>query len=259
MFYPTWDNATSYPVGSIVSFNGLLYEATFYHNPASTLEPNVEMGAHPTDPIFLTQRSWIIYGALPAGYSPSPFVLAPHILIRQVDFNEHYDLSAQFAPGPYGDDQGISKQEYAGSINYPTTPCPAAKCVVSLSHLGGPIYGTNFQLVKTLYNPVLAPSGTYYIDGPSNPEGETNTLYVWWGIQSPNCFRRSVKLFADTGEVDGSGNPIIEEQTFTPTDNTYSVGPATPIEWFAPGNQSVTFSSLPGPALLNAFEIAGND
>jgi hypothetical protein len=215
------------------------------------------MGAHPTEPIFLTQRSWTIYGVLPTGYSPSPFVLGPAILIRQVDPNEHYVLNAQFAPGPYGDDQGISKQEYAGSINYPTTPCPAAKCVASLSRLAGAIYGTSFQLVKTLYNPVLAPSGTYYIDGPDNPEGETNSLYVWWATQSPSCFRRSVKLFC--GTFDEFYDPLMLEETFTPTDNTYSVGAATPIEWFAPGNQSVIFSSTRPMSLENAFDIAGND
>lgn len=258
MSYPQWDNSTSYPVGSIVWFNGLLYEATLYHNPASTLEPNVEMGAHPTQPIFLTQRSWTIYGVLPTGYSQSPFVLAPRILIRQVDPQDHYVLNAQFAPGPYGDDQGISKQEYAGSPNNPTTPCPAAKCVATLEHLAGSIYGTQFGLIKTLYNPVLAPSGTYYIDGPDKPVGESNTLYVWWSVSSPSVFRRSVKLYCAT--VDDYYDPVMLEETFVPTDNDYNVGMATPIEWFAPGNQSVSFSSNhPILDLQNAFEIEGND
>lgn len=257
MAYPAWDDATSYPVGSIVTFNNLTYIATSYHNPASTEAPNVEMGTDPYNPIFESQRAWTIYATLPPGYQPSQFGLSPHILIKKIDYQDDYVYFGQYAPGPYGNDQGYSTQHFAGSPNNPSTPCPAAKCLVSIYAASGHIYGTSFQLVKTLFNPVLAPSGTYYIDGPAKPDGETNTLYVWWGIQSPSCFRRSVKLFCIT--INDLYEPVMLEETFTPTDNDYNVGSSTPIEWFAPGNQSVTFTSTHGLDLQNAYEVAEND
>lgn len=267
MFYPTWDNATSYPVGSIVSFNGLLYLATLYHNPASTTEPNVEMGTNPSAPVFFgSQRSWTIYGALPPGYSPSPFILTTAILTRKLDPNDDYDFGGQFAPGIYGDDQGISKQEYAGSVNNPTTPCPASKCDVNLNDIRGSIYGSNAQYIYELFNPVLSSTGDYYINGPLNPDGETNTLYVWWATQSPSRFRRSITINAQTGYDEFTFEPINETETFVPDDNTYSVGGSYDMRrWIAPGNQSATFVSMamPGvsfvPVLLNAYEIAPND
>ena len=262
MSYPTWDDATSYPINSIVWFNNLLYQATFYHDPANTDKPNVEMGLHPYDPAFYgSQRGWVIYGVLPPGYSPSPIVLSAFRLIKKIDPYDDYTIGS-VDTGPYG--EGISEQHFSGSINNPTIPCPANQCGPVLEHLSGSIYGASFGFMYELVNPVLAPSGDYYINGPLNEPGEPNTLYVWWSVRSPSLFRRSVKLFAELG-TDEFGHLIIGEQTFTPTDDTYNVGASTPIQWYAPGNQSVTFTSIPAPTeeiapiLLSAYEIDGNN
>jgi hypothetical protein len=258
MFYPQWNNTTSYPVNSIVVYNGLLYQATYYHNPASTAEPNVEMGTDPYDPTFFgSQRAWTLYATLPAGGGPTPFVPTTNILVRQVDPNDQYSLMGQYAPGVYGNDQGYSTQEYAGSVNNPTIPCPADKCVVAVSSNASGIYGNAFQLVKELVNPYKPAGSSYYISGGLNPPGTLNTLYVWWGIQAAFCFRRSVKLYCET--TDALGNTSIVDNTFVPSDNEYNVGLSTPIQWFEPGNQSVTFTSYSGFSLQNAFDIAPND
>lgn len=268
MAYPEWESGTSYPIGSIVAYNNLTYIATGYHDPANFDPPNVEMGTDPFNPIFLTQRGWTIYATLPTGYSPSAYILSTAILTRKLDFNDDYVFGGQFAPGPYGDDQGISKQEYAGSVNNPTTPCPASKCDVNLNDIRGSLYGSNGQFLfdGELINPVLSPSGLYYIDGPLNPDGESNTLYVWWCNQSPSRFRRSIKIYAIIGYDDVTGDPIIDEKTIVPNDDNYNVGFSTGImNWRAPGNESAQFVSIPAPGsqvvpeLLGAFEIDGND
>jgi hypothetical protein len=258
MFYPQWNNTTSYPVGAVVVYNGLLYQATYYHNPSSTAAPNVEMGTDPSDPTFYgSQRAWTPYATLPAGGGPSPFVPTTNILTRQIDPSDDYNLGGEFAPGVYGNDQGYSRQEYAGSYNNPTTPCPANECILMIGSNASLIYGNSFQLIKELLNPYKPAGSSYYVSGPMNAPGTVNTLYVWWGIQAAYCFRRSVKLYCET--EDASGNVSMVNSTFTPTDDNYNVGPSTPIQWFAPGNESVIFSSYNGFTLQNAFEIAPND
>lgn len=248
MSYPQWDNATSYPVGSIVWFNNLLYQATGYHDPASTLAPNVEMGTDPFNPIFLSQRSWTLYATLPTGYSPSQFIPTTSILIKQQDINDRYVFFGQYAPSPYG--YGESSQRYAGSSNNPTTPCPADKCISMLVTGSGLTYGDGFNVTKILVNPVKPPGYTYYISGPYNPYPDPNTLYVWWEFASTYCFRRPVVL---TCECDG----VIQNQTFTPTDDNYTTM-ATPVEWYTPGNASATFSFVSGFGDVT-YDIAPND
>lgn len=250
MSYPQWDNATSYPVGSIVWFNNLLYQATQYHNPANFDPPNVEMGIDPFNPIFLTQRGWTIYATLPTGYSPSQFVPDTNLLIKQQDINDRYVYFGQYAPGPYG--EGESSQRYAGSLNNPTTPCPADKCIsmLSTSGPGGLTYGNTFNVTKTLVNPIKPPGYTYYIDGPLNPYPDPNTLYVWWEFTATYCFRRPVTLTCD---CDG----VIQNQTFTPTDDNYTTM-STPVEWYTPGNASATFNFVSYFGDVT-YEIASND
>jgi hypothetical protein len=245
--YPQWDSAVSYPVGSIVWFNNLLYQATQYHDPASSLAPNVEMGTDPFNPIFLTQRSWTLYATLPTGYNPSQFVPDTNLLIKQQDINDRYVLFGQYAPGPYG--EGESSQRYAGSSNNPTTPCPADKCISMVAASGG-VYGNLFAVTKTLVNPVKPPGYTYYIDGPLNPYPDPNTLCVWWEFNATYCFRRPVVLTCD---CDG----VIQNQTFTPTDDNYTTM-STPVEWYTPGNASVTFSFV-GYFGDVTYDIAPND
>jgi hypothetical protein len=248
MSYPQWDNATSYPVGSIVWFNNLLYQATGYHDTASTLAPNVEMGTDPFNPIFLSQRSWTLYATLPTGYSPSQFAPDTNILIKQQDINDRYVFFGQYAPSPYG--FGESSQLYAGSSNNPTTPCPADKCISMLATGSGFTYANTFNITKQLVNPVKPPGYTYYISGPYNPYPDPNTLYVWWEFNATYCFRRPVVL---TCECDG----VIQNQTFTPTDDNYTTM-ATPVEWYTPGNASATFSFVSGFGDVT-YDIAPND
>ena len=255
MPYPVWNNVTSYPIGSIVSFNNLLYIATAYHNPASTTAPNVEMGTDPSFPIFGSQRSWTLYSTLPTGYLDSVFVPDRNILTKPVDFNDQYSLDGADVPGIYGNQYGIAKDYYIGTPNNPTIPCPANQCISMVATSSGPIYSSGYQEIRTIINPVLGPGG-YYIDGPSNYPS-TDTLYVWWGIQAAHAFRRNVTLYCDT--FDSTPSPILQTQTFTPTDDNYNVGAATAIGWYAPGNQSVTVTGYIGFTLYSAFEIAVND
>jgi hypothetical protein len=255
MPYPVWDNSTSYPVNTIVSFNGLLYIATFYHNPASNSPPNVETGLHPSNPgLFGLQRSWTLYSTLPTGYSASDYVPDVNILTKPVDVNDQYNFLGATVPGIYGNDQGIAQDYYPGTPNATTTPCPANKCILMVTN--GLVYGNSFQEIRSIMNPVLGPSG-YYIDGPTNYPA-IDTLYVWWGIQAAYGFRRTVTLYCDT--IDSSGNPLLQTKTFTPTDDNYNVGPSTPIGWYAPGNESTTFTSYSGVFTLHsAYEIDAND
>jgi len=255
MSYTVWNNVTSYPVNTIVSFNELLYIATFYHDPASTAAPNVETGLHPSNPgLFGLQRSWTLYSTLPTGYSASDFVPDVNILTKPVDVNDQYFFLGATVPGIYGNDQGIAQDYYQGTSNNPTTPCPANKCILMVTN--GLVYGNAFQEIRSIMNPVIGPGG-YYIDGPTNYPA-IDTLYVWWGIQAAYGFRRSVTLYCDT--IDASGNPLLQTQTFTPTDDNYNVGPSTAIAWYAPGNQSTTFTSYSGVfTLYSAYEIDAND
>jgi len=257
MFYPAWDSGTSYAVGSIVSFNGLLYIATFYHDPASTAAPNVETGLHPSNPgLFGLQRSWTLYSTLPTGYLDSVFVPDRNILTKPVDFNDQYSIDGATVPGIYGNDQGVAQDYYIGTPNNPSSPCPANQCISMVATSNGLVYGNSFQEIRSIMNPVMGPSG-YYIDGPTNYPA-IDTLYVWWGIQAAYGFRRSVTLYCDT--IDASGNPLLQTQTFTPTDDNYNVGPSTAIAWYAPGNQSTTFTSYSGVfTLYSAYEIDAND
>jgi hypothetical protein len=120
----------------------------------------------------------------------------------------------------------------------------------------GLVYGNSFQQIRSIQNPVIGPGG-YYIDGPTNYPA-IDTLYVWWGIQAAYGFRRTVTLYCDT--IDSSGNPLLQTKTFTPTDDNYNVGPSTPIGWYAPGNESTTFTSYSGVfTLYSAYEIDAND
>ena len=256
MAYPAWDSGTSYPVNSIVSFNGLLYIATFYHDPANTDPPNVETGLHPSQPaLFGLQRSWTLYSTLPTGYSASAFVPDVNILTKPIDPNDQYNYIGATVPGIYGNDQGVAQDYYTGTPNAPTSPCPANKCILMTASTNGSVYGNGFQEIRAIINPVLGPGG-YYIDGPTN-DPASDTLYVWWGIQAAYGFRRSVTLYCDT--FDSSPSPILKTQTFTPTDNNYNVGAATPIEWYAPGNESMTFTGYISFTLYSAYEIDGND
>jgi hypothetical protein len=259
MFYPAWDNATSYPVNSIVSFNGLLYIATFYHDPASTVAPNVETGLHPVYPaLFGLQRSWTLYSTLPTGYTASPFSLSYRVLISPVEENDRY-FRFNEVPGIYN--EGISREELTGTFTNVNSPCPLDKCVVSIDHVSGPIYGTSFSYAYTLFNPVLAPSGTYYQNGPDNAPGGTNTLYIWWRTSSPSVFQRSVTIYAETG-IDPSGNPVITQTTFVPSDNTYNNGAGAMLFWYAPGNQDAIFTSgeIGMPVFIEAaYDVAPND
>ena len=250
MAYPAWDNATSYPIGSIVTYNNLTYIATGYHDPANFDPPNVEMGTDPFNPIFLTQRGWTLYATLPTGYNPSQFVPDTNLLIKQQDINDRYVYLGQYAPGPYG--EGESYQRYAGSLNNPTTPCPADKCISTIvtSGPGGFAYANTFNITKQLVNPIKPPGYTYYIDGPLNPYPDPNTLYVWWEFNATYCFRRPVTLTCD---CDG----VIQNQTFTPTDNNYTTM-STPVQWYTPGNASATFSFVSYFGDIT-YEIASND
>jgi hypothetical protein len=260
MAYPAWDSGTSYAVGSIVSFNNLLYLATFYHNPANTDAPNVAVEPHPSNPaLFGSQRSWTIYSTLPTGYSESPFFLSFRALTSPVEEDDRY-FRSNVVPAIYY--EGTSQEELAGTALVVNNPCPASQCVVALYRGNGFIYGAEGFYAYELTNPILAPSGTYYISGPgATGPGEINTLHVWYRTSSPSMFRRNVTLYAKTGE-DGSGDPIITSNTFTPTDNTYRNADGQLIYWYAPGNEDTTFTAVwpYSPELvLNAYNIAPND
>lgn len=248
MSYPTWSSAVSYSVGSIVWYNNLLYQATQYHDPASTLAPNIETGSDPLNPIFLTQRSWTLYAILPTGYLASEFVPDSNLLIKQQDINDRYVYFGEYAPSPYG--EGESLQRYAGSPNNPTTPCPANQCISMVTTASGNTYANFFNVTKLLVNPIKPTGYTYYIDGPLNTYPTPNTLYVWWEFSATYCFRRDVVI---TCECDG----VVQNQTFTPTDDNYTTG-STPVEWYTPGNASVTFSFVSSYGDVT-YEVAPND
>lgn len=263
MAYPAWDSGTSYAVGSIVSFNNLLYLATFYHNPANTDAPNVAVEPHPSNPaLFGSQRSWTIYSTLPTGYTASPFYIYTRELIVPLEPNDRY-FRFNEVQGIYGNDQGKSLEELTGTATTVINPCPANKCVTTLNRGNGPIYGTDFYYSIQLFNPVLDPTGTYYIDGPDNVPGGNNLLYIWWRTSSPSVFRRPVTIHVIEA-LDASGNPIVTTKTFTPTDNTYNTGlyGSTMRQWVAPGNQDVLLTS--GEVGLPYFyepvyDVDGND
>lgn len=251
MVYAQWNDTTSYPVNTIVVYNGLLYQATAYHNTSSTDAPNVEMGTIPFDTFFGSQRAWTLY-ATPNGYGTSQFVPGTSVLKNHQDPNDDYTLSGEFAPGIYGNDQGISNQYYAGSTNNPTTPCPANQCVLTINTQGpgGLAYNSTFGITKTLINPVKPSGYTYYINGPLNTYPDPNTLHVWWEFTAPYCFRRPVIFSAD---VDGT----INTRTLTPTDDNYT-NFTTPIEWYTPSNSSVTFNFIFSIGYVT-FDIDPND
>jgi len=249
MAYPEWESGTSYPVGSIVSYNNLEYIATQYHDPANFDPPNVEMGTDPYNPIFLTQRGWTIHATLPAGYSPTPYALGTNLLIRQVDVNDWYDgYNAQYAPSPYND--ATSLQVYAGSLNNPTIPCPANQCILMVTN--GVYTNSPGQFTRILLNPVKPPGYTYYINGPMKPDGETNVLHHWWQFPSTYMFCRSV-----TFQCEEDGVPV--SKTINPTDDNYT-NMTTPLEWYTPSNSDFTLNFLySGGDIGNNYDIAPND
>lgn len=247
MAYPEWESGISYPVGSIVTYNDLTYEATQYHDPANFDPPNVEMGTDPVNPIFETQRGWTIYAATALPY----YFAKNNVLIKHQDNNDDYVYFGQYAPGPYIND-AQSIQYFAGSPNNPTTPCPADKCITMVE---GPAYQDGFAIVRELINPIKPAGYTYYISGPSNYPSP-DTLYVWWGAASTYCFRRQVTLTCAVSDLDG--NITIENKSFTPSDDNYNLVYSTGIEWCTPGNVSTTFSFV-GYHGFVSYDIEGND
>jgi hypothetical protein len=269
MSYPAWNSATSYPLGSIVTFNGQVYKATYFHDPANNDPPNVEFGPGPYPvPAYGSLRGWIIWAELPAGYTESMFTPIFFLLSIPYDPADRYAFSAT-EPNPYGGGAlygGRCEHAYTGTTNNPSTPCPVGKCGVQLSTLSS-LYGDGFYF-EYLVNPVLytnpATGQTSYINGTFIP-GTSNQLHGWVWFRATYCFRRT---FTVECEVDG----VMESRTATPTDYNYLQDPygvphlqppSPPGVWdtpyFAPGTQSVQFTVINSYNNPIITEVENND
>lgn len=251
MSYPTWNNATTYLVDSIVYFEGILYQATLYHNPSNTEPPNVEM--REVDPLFGPQRGWTIYcGPQPSGSFGGRQQATMTATKQPYDPDDDWTLAMvsnnKYQPSPYG--VGFSNTIYQGTNNNPTTPCPKGDCQVYFDN--GAVYdgSVNHYEFTILVNPVLVtmPDGrTFYTNGP---EAETNTSFVFFFHDAGWAYKRTFECTYKRG-----GDPVTQEsQTFVGEEKFYirppfilQVQPFPPFTgwdapYFAPGNEAFTVS-----------------
>jgi hypothetical protein len=252
MAYPPWLSTVNYPVDSIVSYEGVPYQATIYHLSSNTQPPNVEVRT--VDPLFGPQRGWTVYERpQPAGSFGA--IQTAVITATKRPFDPDDDWSSSTVPdnelqqGPYG--VGVSEDSLQGTVNSPSFQCPVGDCQVYFD--SGNVYtgGVTTGNIVTIQNPVLTtlPSGqTYYNDGPLST---SNTLYVFFTHTGAWAVKRT---FEFTMEVIGSPSNEIEIRTVTGQEKFYVQTPIFPYvqpyppftaydtPYFAPGNEVYTVS-----------------
>jgi hypothetical protein len=247
MAYPPWNPTTSYPVDSIVSYNGVPYQATRYHLSTNNDPPNVEVRTIET--LFGEQRGWTVYGgAQPVG-SFGGVAFASMTATKQ-PYDPDDDWASAIVPsnqeqnGPYF--VGGSLALFQGTNNAPTFQCPKGDCQVFFN--GGVYYGdvNHFEFV-TLNNPRLITLGdgrTIYTNGPVE---DTNTTYVFFFHDASWAYRRTFEVTY----VQGGETPTQVVRTFPGAQKFYirdfipQVQPYPPFTawdtpYFAPGNEAFT-------------------
>lgn len=249
MSYPLWLATVDYPVDSIVTYDGVPYQATIYHLPTNREPPNVEL--REVDPLFGPQRGWTVYERpQPAGSFGAIQNAALGTTKRPFDPDDDWNGAPapdnEIQQGPYGVGQSIV--DFQGTINSPSFQCPTGNCHVFFT--AGSIYTGNIgSEFVTIQNPVLTtlPSGqTFYASGPLS---SSNTLYVFLTHTAAWAVKRTFEV---TMEVIGDPDPEIEVRTITGEEKFYVMTPIFPyvqpyppfIGWdtpyYAPGNQMFT-------------------
>jgi hypothetical protein len=254
MAYPPWNPTTNYLVDSIVSYNGVPYQATRYHLSTNNDPPNVEV--REIEPLFGQQRGWTVYGgAQPAGSFGGRQQASITATKRPYDPDDDWSDSTvpdnQFQQGPYF--VGESRVELQGTTNAPSFKCPKGDCQVFFH--GGQVYDGsvdhfNFTIIT---NPVLVTLGdgrTFYTNGDTE---ESNTSYVFFFHDAGWAYRRTFEVRYMQGEDEVvrtfSGAQkfyirppfILQAQPFPPFT-------AWDTPYFAPGNEAfqVTWSIAEG-------------
>jgi hypothetical protein len=246
MAYPPWNPTTSYPVDSIVSYNGVPYQATRYHLSTNNDPPNEEVRTIET--LFGPQRGWTVYGgAQPAGSFGGRQQADMTVTKRPYDPDDDWAFSIvpnnQTQDGPYF--VGQSRVEYQGTTNAPTLQCPKGDCQVYFN--GGAVYSGavnhfNFTLIGNPVLRTLADGRTYYDNGPIE---DTNTIYVFFFHDASWAYRRTfevrymqgsdeiVRTFAGAQKFYIRPPFILQVQPFPPFT-------AWDEPYFAPGNEAFT-------------------
>jgi hypothetical protein len=245
MAYPPWNPTTSYPVDSIVSYNGVPYQATRYHLSTNNDPPNVEVRTIET--LFGPQRGWTVYGGPQPAGSFGGVAFASMTATKQ-PYDPDDDWTSAIVPsnqeqiGPYF--VGGSSTLYQGTNNAPTFQCPKGDCQVFFN--GGVYYGAvNHFEFTVLTNPrlVTLPDGrTFYTNGDLE---DTNTTYVFFFHDASWAYRRTFEV----RYMQGSDEIV---RTFTGAQKFYirppfilPVQPFPPFTawdepYFAPGNEAFT-------------------
>lgn len=251
MAYDPWSPSVNYAVDSIVSYNGVPYQATRYHLPTNNEPPNVE--ARTIETLFGEQRGWTVYGGpQPAGSFGGRQQADITATLRPYDPDDDWSLSIvpnnEQQDGPYF--VGQSRVEYQGTTNAPSFQCPKGDCQVFFN--GGAVYSgaVNHFEFTLLTNPELVtlPDGrTFYTNGDIE---ESNTTYVFFFHDAGWAYRRTFEV-----TFTRAGDPDTEEvRTFVGAEKYYirppfilPVQPFPPFTawdepYFAPGNEAFTFT-----------------
>jgi hypothetical protein len=252
MAYQPWLPTVNYPIDSIVTYEGVPYQATIYHLSTNTEPPNVEVRT--VDALFGPQRGWTVYERPQPAGSFGAIQTAKQSTTKK-PFDPDDDWGGPGIPdnevqqGPYG--VGISDVDFQGTTNNPSFQCPKGDCHVAFTD--GSIYtgGVTTGNIVTIQNPVLTtlPSGqTYYANGALST---SNTLYVFYTHTGSWAVKRT---FEFTMEVITSSGTEIEIRTVTGQEKFYVQTPIFPYvqpyppftaydtPYFAPGNEVFTVS-----------------
>ena len=250
MAYPPWNATTNYPVDSIVSYEGVPYQATRYHLLTNNEPPNVEV--REIEPLFGQQRGWTVYGgAQPSGSFGGVQQALMTATKRPYDPDDDWTASSvpnnQEQNGPYG--VGKSQVDYQGTTNAPSFKCPKGDCQIFFAD--GSVYAgiVNHYEFTVIRNPELVtlPNGrTFYQSGPVE---SSNTDYVFFFHDAGWAYRRTFEVTFKRGLDDP---PEEEVKTFAGEQKHYlrppfilPVQPFPPFtawdtSYFSPGNEAFT-------------------
>jgi hypothetical protein len=249
MAYPPWNPATNYPVDSIVSYEGVPYQATRYHLSTNTQPPNVEV--REIEPLFGQQRGWTVYGgAQPEGSFGGRQAATMTATKRPFDPDDDWTDSVvpnnEFQQGPYF--VGESRVEYQGTTNAPSFKCPKADCQVYFTDgfvYDGNVDHFNFTLITNPELVTLGDGRTFYTNGDIE---ESNTTYVFFFHDAGWAYRRTFEVtFTRADDI-----TVEEVRTFAGAQKYYvrppfilPVQPFPPFTawdtpYFRPGNEAFT-------------------